>query len=314
MIDEIVWKTENSKDLLSICGENGKNLNFIQTLFDEKIVCYGNEIILVSNNKHKQLLFESFFCDLEKFIKTKDSITFDDIENIFFQNRDSKKVNYSLLKERKIFVKGNSIFPKNKNQSEYIQSLENYDITFAIGPAGTGKTYIAVAHALQEVLSKKKKKLVLTRPVVEAGENLGFLPGDLENKIAPYLRPIYDIIESLLSSELIDKMIDNRVIEIAPLAYMRGRSLNDCYIILDEAQNTSKKQMKMFLTRLGNNSKMVITGDDSQSDLTKTKDTGLIHSQNILRNISEINTIFFKKDDIIRNRLVKKIVDAYEKE
>ena len=185
-------------------------------------------------------------------------------------------------------------------------------MTFGIGPAGTGKTFLAIALALADVLSKRRRKLILTRPVVEAGENLGFLPGDLSQKISPYLRPLYDAMEDLVPGEVLARLEDNRVIEVAPLAYMRGRSLKNCFVILDEAQNTTKTQMKMFLTRLGEGSKAIITGDPSQIDLPRVQESGLIHAQKVLAGLSEIHCSIFEKKDVVRSSLVRRIVEAYE--
>jgi phosphate starvation-inducible PhoH-like protein len=190
--------------------------------------------------------------------------------------------------------------------------MDRKDLVFGIGPAGTGKTYLAVAHALRGILSKRKKKLVLTRPVVEAGENLGFLPGDLTQKISPYLRPLYDAMDAFINFEMISRMEEKRVIEIAPLAYMRGRSLRDSYIILDEAQNTTREQMKMFLTRLGEGAQAVVTGDITQIDLEKKTQSGLLHAREILQEIGEIAFIEFTAKDVVRHTLVQKIVQAYE--
>jgi phosphate starvation-inducible PhoH-like protein len=192
--------------------------------------------------------------------------------------------------------------------------MDTHDVVFSIGPAGTGKTYLAVAHALRDVLTRKRRKLVLTRPVVEAGESLGYLPGDLAQKISPYLRPLYDAMESLVPYETIRRMEDQRVIEIAPLAYMRGRSLNDCYVILDEAQNSTREQMKMFLTRIGEGSQAVITGDVTQIDLPRKRHSGLLHAVELLRDISDIRFCYFAAKDVVRNPLVQKIIGAYEAE
>jgi phosphate starvation-inducible PhoH-like protein len=204
------------------------------------------------------------------------------------------------------------VFPRSANQADYINAMRESEINFAVGPAGTGKTYLAIASALAMVLGKKIRKLVLTRPVVESGENLGFLPGDLEQKINPYLRPLYDAMESLVPYEVIARLEDNHVIEIAPLAYMRGRSFNDAFIILDEAQNTTKEQMKMFLTRLGNHARAVITGDVTQIDLPKHVGSGLLHAVSILDNIEGIKITKMNADDVVRNPLIKKIINAYD--
>jgi len=203
------------------------------------------------------------------------------------------------------------VYPRSRNQSSYVQAMRENEICFCVGPAGTGKTYLAIAQALQAVLSKKMRKLVLTRPVVEAGENLGFLPGDLSQKIDPYLKPLYDAMESLVPYDIIHRMEETRSIEIAPLAYMRGRSLNDCMVILDEAQNTTKEQMKMFLTRIGTGARAVITGDTTQIDLPRKTESGLLHALEILKDIEGINITFLHTSDVARNPLIKKIIQAY---
>lgn len=204
------------------------------------------------------------------------------------------------------------VYPRSKNQAAYIQGMRSRDVSFCVGPAGTGKTYLAIAEALRLLLSKKVRKLALTRPVVEAGENLGFLPGDLTQKISPYLRPLYDAMESLIPFEVIRRMEETRAIEIAPLAYMRGRSLNDCVVILDEAQNTTKEQMKMFLTRIGQGARAVVTGDVTQIDLPRKTDSGLLHAVEILRAVEGIYFAFLHTADVVRNPLIKKIIQAYD--
>ncbi|GHU69100.1 phosphate starvation protein PhoH [Spirochaetia bacterium] len=206
----------------------------------------------------------------------------------------------------------NRVFPRSRNQAAYVLGMRSCDISFGIGPAGTGKTYLAIAEALRLVLSKKMRKLVLTRPVVEAGESLGFLPGDLAQKINPYLRPLYDAMESLVPYEVIRRLEETRAIEIAPLAYMRGRSLNDCIVILDEAQNTTREQMKMFLTRIGESARAIITGDTTQIDLPKRVDSGLLHAVSVLSGVEGIHFAFLHTADVVRNPLIKKIIQAYE--
>jgi phosphate starvation-inducible PhoH-like protein len=206
------------------------------------------------------------------------------------------------------------VYPRNRNQAMYILGMRSAEITFCVGPAGTGKTYLAIAEALRLVLSKKMRKLVLTRPVVEAGESLGFLPGDLAQKINPYLRPLYDAMESLIPYETIRHLEETRTIEIAPLAYMRGRSLNDAAIILDEAQNTTKEQMKMFLTRLGGGSRAVVTGDATQIDLPKRVDSGLLHALSLLSGVEGLYFAYLHTGDVVRNPLIKKIIQAYDNE
>ena len=226
----------------------------------------------------------------------------------------SSRYQHASMEEGAVIVPGaqKKLYPKTQNQADYVKLLRTHDMVFCTGPAGSGKTFLAVAEALRLVLSKEKKGIVLTRPVVEAGESLGFLPGDMEQKIGPYLRPLYDSMEFLLSKETVKKLIENDIIETAPLAYMRGRTINDSVIILDEAQNTTCEQMKMFLTRMGNGSKVFITGDVTQIDLPKRCKSGLVHAVELLSGIKEIGMIQMTGCDVVRNPLVKKIVEAYE--
>lgn len=205
------------------------------------------------------------------------------------------------------------IVPKTETQREYIEAIKNYDIVIGIGPAGTGKTYLAVAMAVNALLKKQVARIVLARPAVEAGEKLGFLPGDIEEKVSPYLRPLYDALFDMMEPEKVAKYLERGIIEIAPLAFMRGRTLNDSFIILDEAQNTTSEQMKMYLTRLGFNSKTVITGDITQIDLPAGKLSGLVEAERILKGIEGIKFIYFTEKDVVRHRLVQEIIRAYER-
>jgi phosphate starvation-inducible PhoH-like protein len=205
------------------------------------------------------------------------------------------------------------IGPKTIGQQEYVEAIEKYDIVFGIGPAGTGKTYLAMAAAVEALKKSEVRRIILTRPAIEAGESLGFLPGDMYEKISPYLRPLYDALYGMMPAESIEKYLETGIIEVAPLAYMRGRTLNDAFIILDEAQNCTIEQMKMFLTRLGFDSKAVITGDITQSDLPGGKPTGLIQAQEVLRDIEEIKFVYFSGLDVVRHALVQKIIEAYDK-
>lgn len=224
---------------------------------------------------------------------------------------DDQVVNYEsfshIVKLKKLSIK-----PKSDNQISYFKAIDHYDVNFGIGPAGTGKTYLAVAKAVEALEREEVSRLVLTRPAIEAGEKLGFLPGDLTQKVDPYLRPIYDALYDMIGFDKVEKLLLKHVIEIAPLAYMRGRTLNDAFIILDEAQNTTPAQMKMFLTRIGFNSKTVITGDMSQSDLPNHQASGLKQAANILQSVDDIGFTYFEAQDVVRHPLVKKIVRAYD--
>lgn len=213
-----------------------------------------------------------------------------------------------------VTAKKRTVTPKSPMQKSYIDAVRNYDIVFGIGPAGTGKTYLAMAMAVAALTKKQVNRIVLTRPAVEAGEALGFLPGDLAEKVNPYLRPLYDALHDMMSFEKASGMMQQGVIEVAPLAFMRGRTLNDAFVILDEAQNSTSEQMKMFLTRIGFNSKAVITGDVTQSDLPKNRASGLIEAREILSDIEGIEFIYFSKRDVVRHKLVQKIINAYEKQ
>ena len=208
---------------------------------------------------------------------------------------------------------GKQIGPKTIGQKEYVAAIKKYDIVFGVGPAGTGKTYLAMASAVESLKKQEVRRIILTRPAIEAGESLGFLPGDIHAKISPYLRPLYDALYDMMEAERIEKYIETGIIEVAPLAYMRGRTLNDAFIILDEAQNCTAEQMKMFLTRLGFDSKTVITGDMTQSDLPNAKPIGLLQAQDILKAIEGIKFIYFSGADVVRHALVQRIIEAYEK-
>ncbi len=299
-------------DLLSrICGTNDSNLDLIENYLRVPIFSKGNEISLQEDNPEIIRQFQHIIDRLMDEASAGLDVSFDLIHSII---TGEKSFSSSHLKECAIMVPGavKKIYPKTRNQALLIDAMRKSDMVFCTGPAGSGKTFLMVAEALRLLLSKEKGGIVLTRPVVEAGENLGFLPGDLEQKINPYLRPLFDAINSLLPSTSVKKLMESGVIETAPLAYMRGRTLNNSVIILDEAQNTTCEQMKMFLTRMGEGSKVFITGDVTQIDLPPRVPSGLVHATGILRNIDEIKMINFDSFDVVRNPLVKKIVQAYE--
>ncbi len=239
-------------------------------------------------------------------------------EDIRYAIQSSKNINEVSLKSFfmnniPVSSKKRFIVPKTETQREYIESIRTHDIVIGIGPAGTGKTYLAMAMAVNAFLKKEVNRIVLARPAVEAGEKLGFLPGDIEEKVSPYLRPLYDALFDMMEPEKVAKYIERGIIEIAPLAFMRGRTLNDSFIILDEAQNTTSEQMKMYLTRLGFNSKTVITGDITQIDLPPGKISGLVEAEKILKGIEGIKFVYFSEKDVVRHRLVQEIVRAYER-
>lgn len=307
---------ENIDTIKAICGVNNQNIKLIEELYNIKLELLSDEIIVSSNDdiilKPLEKMFNIllFMLDNQYTISSRDIIY---IKNLLDEGKED--LCYSLYKKKEMLERnflGKAIYPKTLKQREYITSLQNYDIVFGVGPAGTGKTYLAVVYAVSMLKKGIIKHLVLTRPAVEAGESLGFLPGDLKEKIDPYLRPLYDALYDTLGLELTNSYIERGVIEIAPLAYMRGRTLENTYAILDEAQNTTQMQMKMFLTRLGFNSKMVITGDISQIDLPSNKKSGLVEACMLFKNVKQIGIVKFEKMDVVRHPLVQIIIDKYE--
>lgn len=298
-----------------ICGYKDKNLKQIEKVLAVNLIPRGNTIIVQSPDDTVPAM--NVLSSLSDYIRGRDgNVELDDFEvrYIISAVQSGKKIKSDEISRLKIFIpdSGKTVVPRTFNQAAYMSSIHNSPVTFGIGPAGTGKTYLAVVMAIHYFLKGKVERIVLTRPAVEAGENLGFLPGDLIQKINPYLRPLYDALFELLSIEKVTSLIEKGYIEIAPLAYMRGRTLNNAYIILDEAQNTTTSQMKMFLTRLGNNSRFVISGDVTQVDLAKSIHSGLIQCQKILKGIEGIEFINFGREDISRHPVVEKIVAAYE--
>jgi phosphate starvation-inducible PhoH-like protein len=296
--------------LACVCGTNDSNLKLIEDNLGLNVYTKGNELSIETEDPYLCQKFQFIIDRIVDEVNDGGKNTEDIVISVLNTQR---KVN---SQEVAINVPGGykKIYPRTQNQAEYINLLQTKDMVFCTGSAGSGKTYLAVAEALSEVLSHKKNKIIISRPVVEAGESLGFLPGDLEQKIDPYLRPLRDAMESIIPMETIRKLTESGIIEVAPLAYMRGRTLNNAVIILDEAQNTTCSQMKMFLTRMGDNSKVFITGDPTQVDLPAKKSSGLIHSVRILNRIEDIGFMELTAEDVVRNRLVKKIVKAYENE
>ena len=301
-----------------ICGQGDINIRKIEKYFDVTIIPRGNTLNVRGEEKNSEQAVEMvhLLSDILRERETTYELSDFDIRYMAEAIRAGEKPRAEDIKNLRITIResGKTVYPRTANQARYISAINKSPLTFGIGPAGTGKTYLAVACGLYYLQASKVERIVLTRPAVEAGENLGFLPGDLIQKINPYLRPLYDALFDLMSFEKITRLMEKGAIEIAPLAYMRGRTLNNSFIILDEAQNTVMSQMKMFLTRLGNNSRIVISGDITQIDLDKPKTSGLLHAMNILRHIDDIQFIRFGREDITRHPLVEKIVAAYEQD
>lgn len=310
--------------LAELCGPNDYNLSIIGDLLGTRVLSRGNELTVESRDDETRRLFSALVDALVTSIDGGIPATPDLIIALHAEltplgktsgeNRGNSACDAFF--DTCIQIPGSRIkvYPRSKGQGLYLKGIATHDLAFAVGPAGTGKTYLAMAWALRELLMKSRRKLVLTRPIVEAGESLGYLPGDLVQKINPYLRPLYDAMEVLLPYEVIRRLEESRSIEVAPLAYMRGRSLSNCVVILDEAQNTTKEQMKMFLTRLGENSKAIVTGDITQIDLPRKAESGLVHALQILSDIDDIFVSRMDARDVVRSPLVRKIVEAYENE
>lgn len=284
----------------------------LEKLFRSNITVRGEELI-VEGEENEITFINKVVQDCIFTINQKGSLDENDIFTIAKLDKKSNSTQESSLDSIILFTKTKIIKPKNQTQSNYFDAVKKFDLVFSIGPAGTGKTYLAVAMAVAALKEHEVSKIILTRPAVEAGENLGFLPGDFKEKIDPYLYPLYDALAEMLSPETLKKYIEQKIIEVIPLAFMRGRTINNAFIILDEAQNTTQTQMKMFLTRLGIGSKAIVTGDLTQSDLPKHSVSGLFEVSTVLKNIDGIHFIYFDKKDVIRHRLVKDIVEAYEK-
>ena len=304
----------NNKILMELVGSFDNNLKELEKISGSKIYFRGNSIAIkgdkYANEKVKdaiEYLIYRFRSD--KRIDRNDIIAALNIDMI----QDTKNQSTVQPLGEVIKTPKRSVIPRSKKQKEYVRSLKTNQIVMSLGPAGTGKTYLAVAVALSMLLDKKVERIILSRPAVEAGEKLGFLPGDMKDKIDPYLRPLYDSLHDLLDYDKIQRKIESGAIEIAPLAFMRGRTLKNSFAILDEAQNATEIQIKMFLTRIGENSKLVVNGDPSQIDLPNKNQSGLVKSQSILKDIKEISVINFDHQDVVRHPLVTKIVEAYQK-
>ncbi|MBM3360570.1 MAG: PhoH family protein [Betaproteobacteria bacterium] len=299
----------NNRQLSNLCGALDQNLKQIEAALEVDIVRRGSSFNINGSSKN----IKAAAALIQKFYKKAiDPIELEDIQLGLVEINKFEKGIKATSEINELKTKRTDLRGRTPRQNAYLKNIQDFDITFGIGPAGTGKTYLAVASAIDAINRDKIKRIVLVRPAVEAGERLGFLPGDLAQKVNPYLRPLYDALYDLASYENIHKMIDKSIIEIAPLAYMRGRTLNQSFIILDEAQNTTPEQMKMFLTRIGFGSKTVITGDITQIDLAKGQKSGLIEAKKILSKVKGIAFTEFLSDDVVRHPLVQKIINAYE--
>ena len=300
----------NNEMLLSIVGQFDQNLKDLSKLTTTDIFFRGNSITCKGNKENT-----SSFCEAIKFLISKYLLTnIIEKEDILLSVKKNIELEESNVKSFQQLIKTprKSVIARSEKQSEYIKALKENEITMSLGPAGTGKSFLAVSVAVTLLMEKKIERVILSRPAVEAGEKLGFLPGDMKEKVDPYLRPLYDALYELFGADKIDKKIETGEIEIAPLAFMRGRTLKNCFAILDEAQNATETQIKMFLTRIGENSKLAVNGDPSQVDLINKAHSGLIKSKNILKNIKEIKIIEFDHSDVVRHPLVSKIIRAYQ--
>ncbi|MCD7840700.1 MAG: PhoH family protein [Erysipelotrichaceae bacterium] len=301
-------------EVKNLIGYHEENIKVLEDAFETNIIIRGDELLMDMDEEHIQQI-EEVVQTLLKLIKQGKSISKRDVMYTLklAENKNIDAIDELYKIKIAKTINGKLIYPKTLGQRTYYQALKHNDVVFGIGPAGTGKTYLAVVFAIQALKNNEVKRIVLTRPAVEAGENLGFLPGDLKEKVDPYLRPLYDALYDMLGLEQTERLIEKGTIEIAPLAYMRGRTLEDAYVILDEAQNTTDAQMKMFLTRLGFNSKMIITGDVTQIDLPRGVLSGLKRALHLLKDVEGIEFVYLTSLDVVRHPVVQRIIDRYEK-
>ncbi|MGB0884386.1 MAG: PhoH family protein [Flavobacteriales bacterium] len=296
---------------IDLYGSNNAKINFIKTFFPKlKIIPRGSVIKAIGPEED----IEEFDLKIQRILnhfERYQSLTESQIERLILEDGDDILISED---QTLVHAQGKKIKARTANQRRMVEACKTNDLLFAVGPAGTGKTYTAVALAVHAYKNKVVKKIILTRPAVEAGENLGFLPGDMKEKLDPYMQPLYDALHDMFSGEMLEKLIQDRVIEIAPLAFMRGRTLDKAFVILDEAQNTTTQQMRMFLTRMGKQARFIVTGDVSQIDLPGKKKSGLIEALHTLKNVKGISTVMLNENDVVRHKLVKKIIKAYDKQ
>lgn len=312
-VTERIYRFANA-DLRILYGEDNVNLRLIKTFFPKIHFVVKGNLMRVSGTENDTSDFLEKMELIENYCHKFNHLDEEDIRQIVIGNLEKTEGKEVGGSTPIIYgVNGKPIIPRNRNQQLLVDRFNKNDLVFALGPAGSGKTYIAIALAVSALKNKEVKRIVLSRPAVEAGEKLGFLPGEMKDKLDPYLQPLYDALQDMIPTEKLRKYMENNVIQIAPLAYMRGRTLSDAVVILDEAQNTTKHQIKMFLTRLGINAKMIVTGDVTQVDLPPSMMSGLSHALQVLQHVKGIGRVEFTKKDIVRHRLVQKIVEAYEK-
>ena len=313
---QTTFTPQRPENIQKLVGVNDGNLKLLSEGYDLSVSDVGNEIVIAGDDEEKIKKVVAVLKALDSVVNTGVNIGAPDtVSAMKMADKDTTEYFADLYKKVLIRdAKGRPIRVKNMGQKRYVEAIDKSDVVFGIGPAGTGKTFLAVVCAIAAFKKGEVSRIILTRPAVEAGESLGFLPGDLKEKVDPYLRPIYDSLYAILGTNTTDRLMERGVIEVAPLAYMRGRTLDDAFVILDEAQNTTDAQMKMFLTRLGFNSKMVVNGDMTQVDLPGRQHSGLIDARHILKNIDQIKFINFSANDVVRHPVVAKIITAYEKE
>ncbi|HEV7646056.1 MAG TPA: PhoH family protein [Pyrinomonadaceae bacterium] len=297
----------------TLFGVHDQNIKYLESMLDVSIAARGSELLVDGDPKDIEAV-EKILLDFAEMFSQGKNFTDKELRDVFKQIAEDRA--YSLhehFKKASFNPSGKKqVTAKSANQRKYLEAIQNNDLVFGIGPAGTGKSFLCVAMAVHALFEKQVSRIILTRPAVEAGERLGFLPGDLQDKVDPYLRPLYDALFDLVDAERVNKMLEKRIIEIAPLAFMRGRTLADAFIILDEAQNTTGEQMKMFLTRIGFGSKTVVTGDKTQIDLPRGQKSGLLEAEKVLEGLEGINFVYFNDKDVVRHKLVQMIVKAYE--
>ena len=313
MIEQLV-NIDRMEHALALFGSFDENIRLIEQQYRVTVTCRGTEIKVFGDEEGVSLAVRAI-TGLLSLINKGEAITDQNVRYVMTMVEEGAEDKVASLSDDVICITtaGKPVKAKTLGQKKYIQAIRDNTISVGVGPAGTGKTYLAVAMAVRAFRAHEVNRIILTRPAVEAGEKLGFLPGDLQNKVDPYLRPLYDALFDMLGSENFAKYVERQNIEVAPLAYMRGRTLDDSFIILDEAQNTTHEQMKMFLTRLGFNSKAIITGDVTQIDLPDPKRSGLLEAVKVLKNVDDISIIHFTEKDVVRHRLVQEIIKAYEK-